>query len=462
MEILKDKRCIFFFFFIIIISTTFLSCCASDEKAWQTAVAENTIESYEEYLEKYPEGIFVEEAMEAIDELMWEKAVEKNTIESYQEYLKKQPEGKYLKEAVEIIKELTWQAAEADNTVDSFRDYLDKYPEGKYKVEAVEAIEELKWQMAEAEDTVQSFEEYLNEYPEGKYVVEARNSIELLHWQEAVTLNTIRSYNTYLESYPQGQFVQEAEKNAAALRTDMEPYDAAIKTGTEDSLEAFLLDYPGHIKEADVQKILRDITEGRDIVDLLNEGKIEIQAQGSGISEVSVSIRKLVPHNLTVLIPVGSFFVSSNRSVQNMVTTAERKVQLTSDDWRNVTVSAACANIQRDIPGSDDTFTVRRSPQQAELVRLMPVLEEAQVDSATRQAAVWIITDNATYSDLGILVSGHFGTGSRRINEQKAAHAMKIIDEAGINIKRKAIWRDRQQIISGLEDGELKTWLQNK
>ena len=41
----------------------------------------------------------------------------------------------------------------------------------------------------------------------------------------------------------------------------------------------------------------------------------------------------------------------------------------------------------------------------------------------------------------------------------KAARAMMICSEAGINIKRKAIWRDRKRILKGLPDGELKSWL---
>jgi len=50
------------------------------------------------------------------------------------------------------------------------------------------------------------------------------------------------------------------------------------------------------------------------------------------------------------------------------------------------------------------------------------------------------VLDNADYSDLGILVSSPFGFGgSRVIEEIETARAMKIIDDAGIDITRKAI-----------------------
>ena len=174
-------------------------------------------------------------------------------------------------------------------------------------------------------------------------------------------------------------------------------------------------------------------------------------------------MRRLVPYSLTARIPVGTYFVSANTSSQNMVTTAESRVRLDTEDWQDVSPDAACANRPRDIPGSDDKFTVQRSPHQAELAKLMPVLDKAGVDTETRQAAVWIITDNADYDDLGILVASQSGFGgSRVINEPETVRAMRICDEAGIDITRKRIWNDKQAILSGLTDDELKKWLEKK
>jgi hypothetical protein len=91
----------------------------------------------------------------------------------------------------------------------------------------------------------------------------------------------------------------------------------------------------------------------------------------------------------------------------------------------------------------------------------MPVLERARLDFALRQAAVWIVTVNAGYDDLGRIkfVIENF---PRVIDERAAARAMRLCDEAGIDITRKAIWKDRQQIIAGLEDSDLKAWLNQK
>ncbi len=397
------------------------------------------------------------------DEIHWRWASHKNETASYESYVKTWPDGRHAAEAQMRYDERGWTDARAANSVQGFERYVQLHAEGKHVSEAKDNIESLHWQEATGANTVQGFGRYVQLHAEGKHVTKAKDNIESLQWQETTAANTIRSYQNYRAAHPKGRYAQEAQTKATALRTDGAPFEAAMKTATEASLKQFLEDFPGHQKEVYTQQAIKDITEGQDIVTLLREKKIEVKASGSGIDEVSVRIRKLVPYSLTVRIPVGSFFVSANSAAQNMVTTAESKIRLTSDEWEFVSPDAACANRPRDIPGSSDNFTVQRSPQQAELAKLMPVLNRVRVDTETRQAAVWIVTDNADYSDLGILVASQFGFGgSRVINEQETARAMRICDEAGIDITRKAIWKDRQRIISGLKDAELKTWLEQK
>jgi hypothetical protein len=88
----------------------------------------------------------------------------------------------------------------------------------------------------------------------------------------------------------------------------------------------------------------------------------------------------------------------------------------------------------------------------------MPVLDKAGVTYDVKQAAVWIVTDDASYSALGILVRG----SARVIGAADAARAMQLHEQAGLNIASKAIWQDRKDILDDLEDGELKRWLRSR
>jgi hypothetical protein len=222
--------------------------------------------------------------------------------------------------------------------------------------------------------------------------------------------------------------------------------------------------------------LIRMIPEG-DIVDLVKEGKIEVRAEGAGIYTVDVNIRAFVKYPLIVRIPIGTFF-ESNTAVQNMVATAETRIWLSSSllipaEWKSVVVRAACANRTRPIPEKHSFFTVQHSAIQQELAQLLPALERAGADLETRQAAVWIVTDNANYNDLGILLrtpswlpAAFLDTkqaeGYRVIREGHVAYALKIFDEAGIDVSRYAIWQDRQRIHGALQSGDVKTWLEWK
>ncbi len=199
------------------------------------------------------------------------------------------------------------------------------------------------------------------------------------------------------------------------------------------------------------------------IVDLVQQKKIEVTSSGDGIESVTVRIHRLVPERVSVQIPVGTYFVSANESAQNMITTKATTVRVSNDEWQEVSTSVACTNRPKDAPDSSDSFTVERAPNQQELASLMPVLDAAGVTYAVRQAAVWIVTDNADYSDLGELIESTNGfDGSRVINEPEAAQAMMLCDRAGIDITHKAIWGDRNEILPNVTDPEVKSWLQHK
>ncbi len=451
---------------VLVVAATALAIISDtrDEIQWLWTSYKNETADYESYLETWPNGRHVDEADQLFDECGWADAQRVRTVQSFERYVQIHTHGKHVVESKDSIESLHWQQVRSENVAGGFQHYLRIYPDGKHASDARNNIESLDWEQAVAINTVPGFERYVETHAEGKHAAEARSNIESLLWQRARDRGTFAALQGYLEKYPAGRFAQKAKSRQTALLKDDAPFLAAQEQYTERAYRAFLSDFPGHRRERDVRAALKDL-EGRDIVDLLNEGKIEIETSGSGIKRVNVRVRRLVLNPVTIRIPVGTFFVSRNASSQNMVTTGETKRTLRTDDWVSLSVDAACANRPRDIPDSEDNFTVRRSPHQAELAKLMSVLDRAGFDYAVRQAAVWIVTDNADYGELGILVSRSFGQlygGTREINEFEAARAMQICDEAGIDITKKAIWSDCRRIIAGLKDGNLKKWLERK
>jgi hypothetical protein len=357
--------------------------------------------------------------------------------------------------------ELGWRSASKKDQIPSYSAYLNSWPGGRHAAEASARRDDLSWELAKNSVSVQMVESYLEEFPDGRHSGNAQMLLEELPWREADEAGTIAACRAYLEAHPSGSYVTEASEKIERLRNDDTPYTSARREGTREAYEGFLAQFPGHKREKDIRSVLRDL-EGRDLSDLIAEKKVEARATGSSIKTVSLRVRRLVDHTVTVRIPPGTFFVSHSSSAQNMVTRRSTTVELKSNEWVDVSVSAACANRERDIPDESHSFSIRRSPHRKELEKLMPALDKAGADFAVEQAAVWIITDNADYDDLGSLVSGFGGFGPRVIGESDAAQAMRIISQAGIDIRRKAIWRNRHEIAAGVDDQELKNWLLNK
>lgn len=145
---------------------------AYDDRDWATAEQRHTIEGYEDYLEAWPEGRHASEARERIDELKqaaeiaqedaakrkaqeaadWETAARENTIESYDTYLQKHPAGANAPEARKRRDQLqaranddaAWEQAAALNTAAAYEQYLTSYPQGLHVQKAIAALEKLK------------------------------------------------------------------------------------------------------------------------------------------------------------------------------------------------------------------------------------------------------------------------------------------------------------------------------
>ena len=80
---------------------------------------------------------------------------------------------------------------------------------------------------------------------------------------------------------------------------------------------------------------------------------------------------------------------------------------------------------------------------------------------------MWIVTDDASYDELGTLVqSSSFQPwgGTRMINAPEAARALQLLAQAGIEVEDTAIWWDREWLLEELEgtgEEDLVAWLRD-
>lgn len=184
---------------------------------------------------------------------------------------------------------------------------------------------------------------------------------------------------------------------------------------------------------------------------------------------MNLGIRRLTDKFIEVEIPVGTYFLSHHEFVQNMVVVSKKTVQIDHDQWEEVVLQVACANKEKSIPETGDNFDILRQPENQELQLLMKEFETIYERSweyflfPVKQAAIWIVANDSSYSGLGTLVRpGDFGFNIRVIEEDDAVRPMQLVDEAGIDITAKAIWADRAQLSTDLEDPQLQEWLRER
>ncbi len=364
----------------------------------------------------------------------WVEAKSSNTISAYEDFIKQHSNTVYADSAKTSIFKLNlekdWSSAKQKNTIYSYEKFIRQYQESEYTDEAKLKLKDLylerDWKKTQESENIDEYEKFMNEYPNSKYQSVAKDKlVDLKIWTDIKKIGTIQAYQNFIKDQPNNPYV--------------------------DNAKYLIDDYNEDIS-------------GREIVEALRKNKVEIEVTGSGIEDVKLRIRRITDHPLKITLPIGTYFVCRGSS-QNMVGRKEKIITLNNDEWQNFWIPAACANRSRDIPNDKESFDIQRSPNQADLIKMMPVLEKSNVSYGVEQAAVWIVTDNADYGDLGTLVQRSqfqiYG-GTRVIQEYEAAMAIKICDEAGINIKTKSIWADVPMIIKGLKDNNLKRWLEQR
>ena len=200
------------FFLLILISG-----CVSSKKEWIQATSINKVGAYDEYLSKYPDGEFADEAIKRRKglkmELDWHSTQSKSNIKEYEEFLRIYPDSRYKSEALnELVFLKDWKNALSLNSINGYENFLSRHPNTKYSDKAHEGIDKLRiekaWESAIAKDDINSYANFLNQYPGSEFTKKAhkrhKEIQEDMEWKKARSENTISTYRQFLSKYPHG------------------------------------------------------------------------------------------------------------------------------------------------------------------------------------------------------------------------------------------------------------------
>lgn len=238
---------------IVIAVSILLAGCASQQSLYKKAVETNTIEKYEDFLQKYPDSEYQSSVKDKIIDIEFSNTKAKNTIIALEAFLKKYPDNKYKEQATEQIEALEFKDVRQSNSIKSIQHFLEKYPNSKYKNEAELYIVQLEFDEAKNTNTVSAFEKFILNNPNSGLIKDAKTNIKRLEFDEVVKSGSVDKYLDFFSKYDAQEYLQKIPDNT--LRKEIETQLSLINIlQAEDEIAlsnfvAFLKDNPKSISK---------------------------------------------------------------------------------------------------------------------------------------------------------------------------------------------------------------------
>lgn len=128
---MKSKDLLFIFIILLMCNACTKSKDA-DSSCWENSTLINTINSYKDYLNKFPNGKFKNEADSTIQVLVWKNVNAANSFESYESYLKEYPNGFFKQLADSLFEDALWKSANKTSDMSLYVKYKTAILNGKH------------------------------------------------------------------------------------------------------------------------------------------------------------------------------------------------------------------------------------------------------------------------------------------------------------------------------------------
>lgn len=154
----------------------------------------------------------------ACEEDDYKKAVYENTIQSYNKYLQENPDSENTLEIKNRKENIYYVEALNSDTLSYYKEYLTKYPSGRYVTDIKKLYEEKLFEIASDEDSIESYKKYLALASNSIKIDEARKRLSLLAYYEVLANDTVEAYETYLEEYSEARYIDNVREKLKTLK----------------------------------------------------------------------------------------------------------------------------------------------------------------------------------------------------------------------------------------------------
>ena len=243
--------------------------------AFDQAKSKNTVESYQYFIDTYPDAVQFNKAIEFRNQVAFNDAKEENTIEAYEYFINTYPDAIQVPDAAIQIHILAYKNATDINTVESFQYFINTYPLAIQIENAIVKRDKLAYSIAEEINSSSSYLAFCTTYPNSKQYEKAYENYENELYSELVNPEDWYSYISFVERFPYNRNVQDAlsvvyekgkkESNSSALKFCIKNnysgvelneqltylYNLVSKDGELSTLLTFQNEYPNLINRID-------------------------------------------------------------------------------------------------------------------------------------------------------------------------------------------------------------------
>jgi hypothetical protein len=180
--------------------------------ALEDVATKNTVSDYNHFLSKFREAPakYKREATSLRNTCAYNNTLRINTVNSFQDFIDKYPEAEQYSLAVEKRNDLAYNEAKQLDNVHAYKTFIMNYPRAKQVSVANVRIHELEFEHAESINTSKSYNDFIKEYPNSKQYNTAFKRYEKLKYEESVIPGNWESYEYFIERNPKNLWVSVA------------------------------------------------------------------------------------------------------------------------------------------------------------------------------------------------------------------------------------------------------------
>jgi hypothetical protein len=136
-----------------------------DQTAFSRAAEQNTVESFQYFIDAYDNAPQFANAISRRDQLAFDQASTENTYQAYKSFMDQYPEALQFALAQERYNTLVFESKTANGKLQQFTNFLKEHPESPYRDQAEWQI----FQLSTLDDEADSYLQFKKDYPGSRY-----------------------------------------------------------------------------------------------------------------------------------------------------------------------------------------------------------------------------------------------------------------------------------------------------